>query len=107
MLKASNSRFLDPETSNSNFLASRGVKSFEFEVFGPQDVEFESIRPGAWPQDVKSFEFEVFGPQDFEFETFSIQGHDPRMLKASNSEFWDPKTTNSKLLTSWGHAPGY
>ena len=54
------------------------------------------------PLDAKSFKFEVFRPQELEFETFSIQGHDLRMLKASNSMFLDPKTSNSKLLTSWG-----
>ena len=80
---------------------------------------------GAWPQDAKTFEFESLRPQDFEFETFEIlgqcscmlkvswefknvpieafssQGHGPRMSKPSNVKFLDPKTSNSKLLTSW------
>ena len=35
-----------------------------------------------------------------QIEAFSIQEHDPRMLKPSNSKSWDPKILNSKVLTS-------
>ena len=52
----------------------------------------------GWPPDL-----EVWGSQNIQIEAFSIPGHDPRMLKLSNSKFWDPKTLNSKVLTSWGH----
>jgi len=31
----------------------------------------------------------------------------PRMLKPLNSTFWGPKTSNSKVLTSWGHMLGW
>ena len=27
--------------------------------------------PGAWPENIKSFKFEVFEPQDLEFEAFN------------------------------------
>ena len=59
------------------------------------------------PLDGKSFDLDVFGfqkPQtwgSFQIEAFSIQGHDPRMLKVSNSKSWGPKTSNSKVLKSW------
>ena len=65
------------------------------------------------PLDGKSFDLDVFGFPNLQpggpsqIEAFSIQGHGPRMLKPSNSMFLDPKTSNSKLLTFWGHAPGW
>ena len=58
------------------------------------------------PQDVEIFDFEVWESKNIKTGAFNIQGHDPRILKALNSKFLDPKTSNSKLLTSWGHAPG-
>ena len=48
--------------------------------------------------DVKIFDFDVWESKKIQIEAFSIQGHDPRML---SSRFLDPKTANSKLLTSW------
>ena len=49
--------------------------------------------------DAKSFDLDVFGSPNLQIEDFNILGHDPRMLKALNSRFLDPKTLNSKLLT--------
>ena len=40
-----------------------------------------SYHPGAWPQDVKIFEFDVFGPQDLEFEASNILRSCPWMLR--------------------------
>ena len=31
----------------------------------------------------------------------------PRMSKPLDSKFWCPKTSNSKVLTSWGHLSGW
>ena len=64
------------------------------------------------PLDAKSFDLgwppglEVWESKNIQIEAFSIQGNGPRMLKSSNSMFLDPKTSNSKLLTFWGHVPG-
>ena len=89
------------------------VKSFEFEVLESKNIEFEgvnilgpSVRLAGWHQDVKSFEFELLGSKNLEFEVLTSWGHlaglldGPRMLKASNSSSWAPKTSNSKVLTS-------
>ena len=54
----------------------------------------------------KSFDFDVFGSANFQIEDFNILGHDFRMLKALDSKLFDSKTSNSKLLTFWGHVPG-
>ena len=46
----------------------------------------------------KSFEFEVLGSKNFEFEGLTSWGHLPGWLvKALNFTFWDPKVSNSKL----------
>ena len=37
-----------------------------------------------------------------QIEAFRTQGHDPRVLKRPISRSQDLKTSNSKLLTSWG-----
>jgi hypothetical protein len=63
-------------------------------------------------QDVKSFEFEVLGFKNLEFEGFNILGPCPWMVKASIWMFLDSQTSKpgghpkSKLLASRGMAPG-
>ena len=56
--------------------------------------------------DAKNFDLDVFGFPNPKIEDFNTLGHGPRMFKAWNSRFLDPKTSNSELLTSWGHVPG-
>ena len=58
-------------------------------------------------QDVKIFGLEVSAFPNLKIENSNILGHDPRILKTLNSGFLDAKTSNSKLLTAWGHVPGY
>ena len=56
--------------------------------------------------DARNFDLNFFGCPNIQIEAFiSIQGHGPKMLKALNSKFLDPKTSNSELFASWGHAP--
>ncbi len=95
------------------------VKRFEFEVFGSQDLELEAFNilgPCPWMLKASIWDgppvwrfgnpnLQIGGPS--QIEAFSIQGHGPRMLKASNSRSWGPKTSNSKVLTSWGHLSGW
>ena len=40
--------------SNSSFYHPQDIKTFEFEVFGPQDLE---LKPGVMPLDAKSFDW--------------------------------------------------
>ena len=85
--------FLDPQTSKlgghpkSKLLASsqpdrwpQDIKTFEFDVFGPQNVEFEGFNIlGVMPLDGKSFDLDVFGFLNLQtggssqIEAFSIQ----------------------------------
>ena len=53
------------------------------------------------PLDVKIFNLEFLGCSNLQIEDFNILGHDPRMLKASNRRFGDPKISDVKILTSW------
>ena len=61
--------FFDPQTSKSGG--------------HPKSKLLASSQPDRWPQDVKTFEFDVFGSQDLEFEGFNILGSCPWMVKAS------------------------
>ena len=93
MLKVSNSRCWDLKTSNSKALTSQGhlsgwlnAKSFDLDncpQFRGLGIQKHSNRnlydPGARAKDVKNFEFEVLGP----------------------------KTSSSKVLTSWFHLSGW
>ena len=53
------------------------------------------------PLDTKSFDLDVLGCLNPQTEDFNILGHGPMMLKALNSKFRDPKTSNSNFLTFW------
>ena len=44
--------------------------------------------------DPKSFDLNFRGPKNKQGEAFSIQGHDPRMLKTMISTFWDLNISN-------------
>ena len=52
-------------------------------------------------------DLEVWGSKNIQIEAFSTPGHGHRILKHLNSKFWDPKTSNWKVLTSWGHLSGW
>ena len=56
------------------------IKTFEFEVFKPQNLEFESFNnPRVVPLDGKNFDLDVFGSPNLQtgrasqIEAFSIQ----------------------------------
>ena len=85
-------RFGYPKTSKSKLLPSRGM--------APGWLDAKSFDLG-WPPGL-----EVWRSKNVQIEAFTIQGHGPRMLKPWNSRFWGPKTSNSKVLTSWGHLSG-
>ena len=93
MLKPSNSSFWDPKTSNSEVLTSWSHLS------GWVDAKSFDLR---WPPDLEVWEF-----KNIWIEVVIIQEHGPRMLKPSNLMFWAPQTSNSNVLTSLGHLPGW
>ena len=86
---------------------SQDVKIFDLEVWGSKNIQIKTFNIlRSCFRDVKKFDLEVWESMNIQIEAFSIQGHGPRMLKASNRRFLDPQTSDSKLLTSWGHVPG-
>ena len=56
----------------------------------------------GWPLVLENWKSKPPNREASQIEAFTIHGHGPRMLKASNSKFLDPKTSNSKLLPSRG-----
>ena len=91
-------------------------KTFEFDVLGCQNSNLKILTSWAICQvwlDAKSFDLgwapglEVWRSKDIQIEAFSIQWHDPRMLKASNSRSWGSKISNLKVQTFWSYAPGW
>ena len=88
------------------------VKTFEFKVFGPKTSNSKLLTCWVMILNRKGFDLDVFGFPNLQtgrsskIEAFSIQGHGPWMLKVSNSTSWDPKTSNSKVLTSCRYVSG-
>ena len=56
-------------------------------------LNWSFYHPGAWPLDAKTFEFEVFGPQDLEFEAFNTLGSCPMDSKSFDLDVLDPQTS--------------
>ena len=94
---------------------SQDVKTCEFEVLRSKNFEFEgfnilglSVRLAeCWKLRFEWLRFGGLGIQKHPNRIFYHPGAWPRMLKPSNSRFWGPKTSNSKVLTSWSHMLGW
>ena len=93
MLKTLNSMSWAPKTSNSKVL------TYWSHLSGWLDAKSFDL---GWPSGL-----EVWGSKNIQIKTFTIQEHDPRMLKLLKSRFWGSKTSNSKFLTSCGHLSGW
>ena len=68
------------------------AKSFEFETLGSKKVEFEALNILKSSLDAKSFDLwwtPVCKSKNIQIEAFSIQKHDPRILKLSKFEVFE------------------
>ena len=91
----------DRSIQNLNWiLVFKNLNSKVLTSYGhPKSKLLASSLPDRWSQHVKAFPFKFLRPQTFDFRRFQD-------VKPLNSMFLDPKTSNSKVLTSWGHLPG-